>query len=71
MKSDAEMIAADPGDQGRLQPQPRRAHGGVGRAAADVFGEGAHVLQSPARLFSVEIDAGVLDGDQVEASSGA
>ena len=50
-----------------FRPEPRRADGDVGGAAADRLGEGRHVLQPAADLLAVEIDRGAADGDDVEA----
>ena len=60
------VLVADAGDHRRLQPQPRRAAGDVGRRAADVLGEGAHVLQASADLVAVEVHRRPADGDEVE-----
>ena len=46
----AHVIGADAGDQASLQPKARRADGGVGRAAADILGEAAHILETAAGL---------------------
>src|SRR5690606_19003591 len=46
--------------------QPGRADRGVGGAASDVLGEGRHVLQAPADLLAVQVDAGSPDGDQIQ-----
>ena len=53
-----------------FQPEPRRADGDVGRAAADGLGEGRHVLQPPADLLAIEVDGGAADGDDVEGVAG-
>jgi hypothetical protein len=63
----AEMVGADPGQQAGVQAQPRGAHGRVGRAAADVFGERGHVLEPPTDLLAVQVDARTADGDQIES----
>jgi hypothetical protein len=52
----AHLLVADPGDQRRFEPQPRRADGDVRGAAADRLGEGADILEPPADLLTVEVD---------------
>ena len=53
----AHVIGADARDEAGLQAKPRCADGGVGGAAADIFGETAHVLEPAADLLAVEVDA--------------
>ncbi len=62
----AHMLVADPGEHRRAQAQPRRAEGDVGGAAAEILGEGGHVLQPAADLLAVEIDRGAADADEIE-----
>ena len=57
----AHGIVADPGDQGRVQAEPRGTDGGVGGAAADVFGEASHILQAAADLLAIEVYARTAD----------
>jgi hypothetical protein len=61
-------FVADAGQQRRFQPQPRGADGNIGRAAADIFGEGLHVLHQPAHLLAIEIDARPPDANDVEGT---
>ena len=51
----AHVLVADAGDEAAFQPQPRRADGDVGRAAADRLGERRHVLEAPADLRAVQV----------------
>ena len=62
----AHVLVADTGDDRGLEPEPRRAAGDVGRRAADVLRERAHVLETPADLIPVEIDRRAADGDEVQ-----
>ena len=50
------VISAD------FRPEPRRADGDVGRAAADGLGEASDVLEPAADLLAVEIDRSAADG---------
>ena len=62
----AHLLGADAGDDGRPQPEPRRADGDVGGTAADRLGEGRNVLQPGADLLAVKVDRGPADGDDIE-----
>lgn len=66
----AHLLAADTGQQRRLQPKPRRADRDVGRAAADGLGEGCDVFQARPDLLAVEIDGRASDRDDVERAGG-
>ena len=66
----AEVIGADAGQKAGVQAQSRRADGRVGGAAADVFGEGGHVLQPPADLLAVQVHAGPAHRDQIKPRRG-
>ena len=62
----AHVIGADAGDEPGFQPQPRCPHRGVGRAAAQIFCERAHIFEPPADLLAVEIDRGPSDRNQIK-----
>ena len=49
-----------------LQAEARDADGGVGRRAAEVLGERAHVLEPAADLLAVQVDRGAAHADDVE-----
>ena len=53
----AEVVRTHTGQQATAQAQARGTDRGVGGTAADIFGERHHVFQSPAHLFSVQVDA--------------
>jgi hypothetical protein len=61
-----EVVGAHARDQRRAKAQPGGSDSGVGRTAADIFGERAHVLQPAADLLSIEVDAGAAERDQIE-----
>ena len=52
----AHLLGADAGDQGRLEPEPRRSDRNVRRTAADRLRETSDVLESAADLLAIEID---------------
>src|SRR3546814_2731029 len=54
----AEVVCAHPRQQPGPQSEPGRADRGIGRAATDVLGERGHVLETPADLLAVQVDAG-------------
>ena len=62
----AHVVAADAGDKSGFQPEARGANRGVSRAAADIFGETAHVFEAPADLLAVEIDRRPANRDQIK-----
>ncbi|SMX30639.1 hypothetical protein TRP8649_04783 [Pelagimonas phthalicica] len=49
----AHMLITNPGDHRRFQPQPRRATGNIGRAAADIFVKRPHILKPPTYLSAI------------------
>src|SRR3546814_18025535 len=61
----AEVVCAHPRQQPGPQSEPGRADRGIGRAATDVLGERGHVLEPPADLLAVQVDAGATDGHQL------
>ena len=63
-------IVADPRGHRRLQPQARAAECGIGRRAAQVFGEARDVLEPRADLLRVEIDGKPAEADDIEAPAG-
>ena len=52
----AHLLIADTGDEAGFEPEPRRADGDIGRAAAHRFGEGRDVFEPRADLLAVKID---------------
>ena len=62
----AHVFVADPRDDRRFQPEPRRPRRDVGGRAADILAERPHILKPPADLHAIEIDRGPADGDDVE-----
>ncbi len=53
----AHVIGAHTRDDGALEPEPGKADRRIGGTAADIFGERAHILEPPADLLAVEVDA--------------
>ena len=62
----AHLFGADARDQRRSQPEPRRADGDVGGAAAHGLGEACDVLEPAADLLAVKVDGRAADRDQIE-----
>ena len=62
----AVVLVADARQHRRLQAEARQADGGVGRRAAEVLRERAHVLEAAADLLAVQVDRGAAHADDVE-----
>ena len=62
----AVVLVADAGQHRRLQAEAGHADRGVGRRAAEVLRERAHVLEPTADLLAVQVDRGAPHADHVE-----
>ena len=61
-----EEVAADLRRKRRLQPEPRRCNGDVGRAPADGLHEGLRVREGVVRLLRIEVDTDASDRQKVK-----
>ena len=66
----AHRVVADACRHRRLEPETRAAERGVGRRAAQVFGEARDILETGADLLRVEIDGEPSETDDVVAAPG-
>src|SRR5699024_6887886 len=65
----AELLVADTGQHGGLEPQPCATITAIGRATAKILGETGYVFQSAADLLGIEVDRRATETDQIKLSA--